>query len=56
MKGSKGIGRPHPKQTIVIVEGDPESRNLTATLEDKELDTIACESAEAALSTAGGAS
>jgi CheY-like chemotaxis protein len=37
-------------QTVLIVEGDAELRSLSAALiEDEHLDTIECESAEAAL-------
>jgi DNA-binding NtrC family response regulator len=38
------------RRAVLIVEDDPDIRSLTAALfEDKELDTIECESAEAAL-------
>ena len=38
------------RRTVLIVEDDPELRSLTASLpEDEQLDTIECESAEAAL-------
>ncbi len=38
------------RRTVLIVEGDAELRSLTAALlEDEQLDTIECESAEAAL-------
>jgi CheY-like chemotaxis protein len=38
------------RRTVLIVEDDPELRSLTAALlEDEQLDTIECESAEAAL-------
>ena len=37
-------------RAVLIVEDDPELRNVTAALlEDEQLDTIKCESAEAAL-------
>jgi CheY-like chemotaxis protein len=40
------------RRTVLIVEDDPELRSLTAALfEDEEVDTIECESAEAALAT-----
>ena len=40
------------RRTVLIVEDDLELRNLTAALfEDEEVDTIECESAEAALAT-----
>jgi len=38
------------RRAVLIVQDDPDIRSLTAALfEDKELDTIECESAEAAL-------
>jgi DNA-binding NtrC family response regulator len=45
------MGQAQPKARVVlIVEDDPELRNVTtALLEDERLDTIECESAEAAL-------
>ena len=44
------MGQGHPKRTILIVEDDAELRDLTASLlEDEQLDTVECESAEAAL-------
>jgi DNA-binding NtrC family response regulator len=40
------------RQTVLIVEDDAELRSLTAALfEDEQLETIECESAEAALAT-----
>jgi DNA-binding NtrC family response regulator len=40
------------RRAVLIVEDDPGLREFTATLlEDSELDTIECESAEAALAT-----
>jgi len=40
------------RRTVLIVEDDAELRSLTAALfEDEEMDTIECESAEAALAT-----
>src|SRR5437016_12273939 len=40
------------RRAVMIVEDDTELRSLTAALlEDKQLDTIECESAEAALAT-----
>jgi CheY-like chemotaxis protein len=40
------------RRAVLIVEDDPELRSLTAALlEDEQLDTIECESAEAALAT-----
>jgi DNA-binding NtrC family response regulator len=40
------------RRAVLIVEDDADLRNLTvAVLEDGELDTIQCESAEAALAT-----
>ena len=40
----------HPNRTVLIVEDDAELRDLTAALlEDEQLDTVKCESAEAAL-------
>ena len=40
------------RRTVLIVEDDPELRSLTAALfEDEQVDTIECESAEAALAT-----
>jgi DNA-binding NtrC family response regulator len=50
-KGSPVMGQAIPKhRTILIVEDDAELRSLTAALlEDGKLDTIECESAEAAL-------
>jgi CheY-like chemotaxis protein len=42
----------HKRRAVLIVEDDTELRSLTAALlEDKQLDTIECESAEAALAT-----
>jgi CheY-like chemotaxis protein len=39
-----------PQRTVLIVEDDAELHNVTAALlEDEQLDTIECESAEAAL-------
>jgi DNA-binding NtrC family response regulator len=44
------MGQAHPKRTVLIVEDDAELRELTAALlEDEQLDTVQCESAEAAL-------
>jgi CheY-like chemotaxis protein len=45
------MGQAQPKRTVLIVEGDSELRNMTAALleESEELDTIECESAEAAI-------
>jgi DNA-binding NtrC family response regulator len=44
------MGQAHPKRTVLIVEDDAELRELTAALlEDEQLDTVECESAEAAL-------
>ena len=44
------MGQTHPKRTVLIVEDDAELRELTAALlEDEQLDTVECESAEAAL-------
>jgi CheY-like chemotaxis protein len=41
---------PRKHRTVLIVEDDAELRSLTATLlEDEQLETIECESAEAAL-------
>src|SRR5438045_3349926 len=50
-KGSPVMGQAVPKhRTILIVEDDAELRSLTAALlKDEQLDTIECESAEAAL-------
>jgi CheY-like chemotaxis protein len=50
-KGSPVMGQAVPKhRTILIVEDDAELRSLTAALlEDEQVDTIECESAEAAL-------
>ena len=47
------MGQPQQKRrTVLIVEDDAELRSLTAALfEDEQLDTIECESAEAALAT-----
>jgi CheY-like chemotaxis protein len=47
------MGQVQPKRrTVLIVEDDAELCSLTATLlEEGELDTIECESAEAALAT-----
>jgi DNA-binding NtrC family response regulator len=47
----KKMGQAQPKRTVLIVEDDSELRNMTAALleESEELDTIECESAEAAL-------
>ena len=40
------------RRAVLVVEDDPELRRFAARLlEDDELDTIACESAEAALAT-----
>jgi DNA-binding NtrC family response regulator len=40
------------RRAVLIVEDDPDIRSLTAALfEDEQLDTIECESAEAALAT-----
>jgi len=40
------------RRTVMIVEDDAELRSLTAALfEDEQVDTIECESAEAALAT-----
>ena len=42
----------HERRAVLIVEDDAELRSLTAALfEDEHLDTIECESAEAALAT-----
>jgi len=44
------MGQAHPKRTVLIVEDDAELRELMAALlEDELLDTVECESAEAAL-------
>jgi CheY-like chemotaxis protein len=45
------MGQALPKRrTVLIVEDDAELRRLTATLlEDEQLDTVECQSAEAAL-------
>jgi CheY-like chemotaxis protein len=45
------MGQDHQqRRAVLIVEDDPELRSLTAALlEDEQLDTIECESAEAAL-------
>jgi putative tryptophan/tyrosine transport system substrate-binding protein len=41
------MGQAHPKRTVLIVEDDAELRELTAALlEDEQLDTVECESAE----------
>jgi DNA-binding NtrC family response regulator len=50
-KGSPVMGQAPPKhRTVLIVEDDANLRHLTATLlEDELLETIECESAEAAL-------
>src|SRR5262245_41812676 len=50
-KGSPVMGQALPKRrTVLIVEDDADLRRLTATLlEDEQLETIECESAEAAL-------
>jgi CheY-like chemotaxis protein len=50
-KGSPTMGQALPKRrAALIVEDDAELRSLTAALlEDEQLDTIECESAEAAL-------
>jgi two-component system, response regulator PdtaR len=47
------MGQALPKRrAVLIVEDDAELRSLTAALlEDEQLDTIECESAEAALAT-----
>jgi CheY-like chemotaxis protein len=46
--GSTGMDQAHPKRTVLIVEDDAELRDLTAALlEDEQLDTVRCESAEA---------
>jgi len=47
------MGRAQQKRrTVLIVEDDAELRSLTAALfEDEQLETIECESAEAALAT-----
>ena len=47
------MGRAQQKRrTVLIVEDDAELRRLTAALlEDERLETIECESAEAALAT-----
>ena len=37
------------RRAVLIVEDDAEVRSLAATLEDKQLNVIECESAEAAL-------
>src|SRR5438105_13067155 len=48
--GSRGMDQAHPNRTVLIVEDDAELRDLTAALlEDEQLDTVKCESAEAAL-------
>ena len=42
----------HKSRAVLIVEDDVELRSLTAALfEDEQMDTIECESAEAALAT-----
>src|SRR5260370_27686239 len=49
----------HKSRAVLIVEDDAELRSLMAALfEDEQMDTIECESAEAALATLliGGAS
>ena len=45
------MGQARPRRTVLIVEDDSELRNMTAALleESEELDTIECQSAEAAL-------
>ena len=45
------MGQALPKRrTVLIVEDDAELRRLTATLlEDEQLDTVECQSAEASL-------
>jgi DNA-binding NtrC family response regulator len=50
-KGSPVMGQaPRKRRTVLIVEDDANLRHLTATLlEDEQLETIECESAEAAL-------
>jgi DNA-binding NtrC family response regulator len=50
-KGSPVMGQALPKRrAVLIVEDDAELRSLTAALlKDEQLDTIECESAEAAL-------
>ena len=46
------MGRQQKRRTVLIVEDDAELRSLTAALfEDEQLETIECESAEAALAT-----
>jgi CheY-like chemotaxis protein len=47
------MGQARPKnRAVLIVEDDAELRHLTAALfEDEQMDTIECESAEAALAT-----
>jgi DNA-binding NtrC family response regulator len=50
-EGDRAMGQAHQKhRAVLIVEDDAELRSLTAALlEDEEIDTIECESAEAAL-------
>jgi DNA-binding NtrC family response regulator len=50
-KGDRAMGQAHQKhRAVLIVEDDAELRSLTAALlKDEEIDTIECESAEAAL-------
>jgi CheY-like chemotaxis protein len=44
------MGQAQSKRTVLIVEDDPELRNvMAALLEDQQLDTIECESAEAVM-------
>src|SRR5215475_591823 len=52
-EGSPVMGQAQQKRgAVLIVEDDAELRSLTAALfEDEEMDTIECESAEAALAT-----
>jgi hypothetical protein len=50
-EGDRAMGQAQQKhRAVLIVEDDAELRSLTAALlEDEEIDTIECESAEAAL-------
>jgi DNA-binding NtrC family response regulator len=50
-EGDRAMGQAHQKhRAVLIVEDDAELRSLTAALlKDEEIDTIECESAEAAL-------
>src|SRR5262245_44495978 len=52
-QGRPTMGQAHQKRrAVLIVEDDAELRSLTAALfQDEQLDTIECETAEAALAT-----